>query len=104
VIARHAGGVLGSLLGGKWSSFARSAKAQRPGTLPRQNISRLVGNGHNGVVERGLDVGNAVRNVLPLFFLESFLLALFFPASPSRSPLPLLVLLVLPYKLLAPSF
>ena len=31
VITRHAGGVLGRLLGGKGRAFARSAKTQRPG-------------------------------------------------------------------------
>ena len=77
VIARHVGGVLRGLLGGKRRPFARSAKTQRPGTLPRQHIAGLIGDGHNRVVERSLDVGNTVRNVLPLLLLEGFLLALF---------------------------
>ena len=77
MIARHAGGILGGLLCSEWSSFTRSTETQRPGTLPSQNIPRLVGNSHNCVVERSLDVGNAVRDVLPLLFLKRLLLALF---------------------------
>ena len=97
MIARHAGGVLRRLLRGKRSAFTRSAKTQRTGTLPGQNIARLIGDGHNGVIERSLDVGNAERNVLPLFLFEGFLLALFIRRRCSGFPLPLLVLLVLPY-------
>jgi hypothetical protein len=77
VVASHAGSILRGLLRGKWCSFARSAETQRPGTLPGQHISGLIGNSHNRVVERSLDVGNSVRNMLPLFFLKRFFLALF---------------------------
>jgi len=77
VIASHAGGVLGGLLGGKRRPFARSAKTQRPGTLPSQHVAGLVRDCDNCVVERGLNVGYAVRNVLPLLLLEGFFLALF---------------------------
>src|SRR5450755_1201996 len=77
MIARHAGGVLSCLLGGKWSAFSRSAETQRTRTLPGQNVPRLIGDGHNRVVERSLDVGNTVRNMLPLLLLKRLLLALF---------------------------
>ena len=94
MIARHVGGILRSLLGRKRSPFSRAAKAERTRTLPGQNISCLIGDSHNRVVERSLDVRNAVRNVLPLFFLERFLLAFFFRrcCSGSRCRLLLLVL------------
>ena len=68
MIARHIGGVLRGLLGGKWRPLTRSAEAERPGTLPRQHIASLIRDRHDRVVERGLDMGNTVRNVLPLFF------------------------------------
>src|SRR5271156_2601670 len=58
VIARHYSGVRRGLLGGKWRAFARSAKSERAGTFPREHISGLIGDGHDRVVERSLDVRN----------------------------------------------
>src|ERR1700690_1725480 len=69
MIARHAGGVGRSLLGGKRGPLARSAEAQRTRAFPGQDIARLVGNGHNGVVERSLNVRDAMRHMLAFFFL-----------------------------------
>ena len=44
------------LLRGKWRTLARSAEAQRTGTLPRQDVAVRVGDGHDGVVEGSLNV------------------------------------------------
>src|ERR1700733_6339380 len=77
VIARHVGGVRGGLLCGERRAFARSAKAERSGTLPRQNVAVHVGDGHDRVVERGLHMHQSVGNVLALLLFEGFLLAFF---------------------------
>src|SRR6478672_13548981 len=75
MIAGLAGGIAGRLLRGKRSAFARSAEAQRTGTLPRQCFTFTIRDGDNGVVERRLDERHAVRNVLAFFLLENFFLA-----------------------------
>src|SRR5216684_5236856 len=77
VITSHIGGVHRSLLGGEWRPFARPAEAERPGTLPGENVPGLIGDGHNRIVERRLNVGHAVGDVLALLLLELFLFALF---------------------------
>src|ERR1700722_6109505 len=77
VIARHYGRVRCGLLGGEWCALARSAESERAGTLPGEYVSGLIGNGDNGVVERSLDVRNAVGNVLALLLLKRLFLAFF---------------------------
>src|SRR5712692_7658609 len=77
VITSHIGGVHRRLLGGEWRPFARPPEPQRPGTLPSQNIPGLIGDGHNRIVERCLNVSYTVRNVLALFLFELLLLAFF---------------------------
>src|SRR6202158_1621342 len=77
-IARHAGGVRRSLLRRKRRPFAGPAKTERTGTLPRQHIAAHVGDGHDGVIERGLYVHPSMRDVLALFLLKRLLFAFFF--------------------------
>src|SRR5581483_2752137 len=77
VVARHIGGVHGGLLCGEGSSFTRSTETQRTGTLPGKHIPRRIGDSHDRVVERCLDVRHAVGHVFTFFLLERFLLAFF---------------------------
>src|SRR5438552_3792317 len=76
MIARHIGSVTSSLLRRKRRAFARSAKAQRARTLPRQHVPRLVADGHNGVVEGRLNMHHAERHVFAFLLFEGFFLAL----------------------------
>jgi len=77
MIARHVGSVGRGLLCSEWRSLARSAKAERARTLPRNHIPRHIGDGHDGVIERRLHMHKSVRNVLAFFLLERLLLAFF---------------------------
>src|ERR1700724_354182 len=74
---RHAGGVPTPLLRPKRRPFAGPAKTERAGTLPRQHIAAHVGDGHDGVIERGLYVHQSMRDVLALFLLKRLLFAFF---------------------------
>src|SRR6266568_8305786 len=76
MIASHISGVRGSLLRGEGRTLTRSAKTERTRTLPGEDISRLVRDSHNRVVEGRLNVHHAKRDVLALLLLEGFLLAL----------------------------
>src|SRR5262249_27230012 len=78
MVARHVGGVHGRLLRGKRRAFARSPEPERARTLPGENVARLVRDGHDRVVEGGLDMHDSERNVLALLLLEGLLLAFFF--------------------------
>src|SRR5258706_2240727 len=77
MIARHAGSVRRRLLRGERRALARSAKAQRSRTLPRQNVAVHVSDGHDRVVKGCLHIAQSMRNVLALLLLERFLLAFF---------------------------
>src|SRR5208283_3323819 len=77
VIARHAGGIRGGLLRGKWSALTGAAKTERARTLPRQHVATHIRNRDNRVVERSLHVHQSVGDVLALFLLERLLLAFF---------------------------
>ncbi len=87
VIARHVGGVRRGLLRGKRRAFTRSAEAERARTLPGQNVARLIGDGHNRVVERRLDVAMPNGTCLRSFFLNVFFLP-FFSGAAAPVPLP----------------
>ena len=63
MVTGHIGGVHSRLLRREWRAFARTAESKRAGALPGEHIPRLIANGHNGVIERGLNVHHAVRNV-----------------------------------------
>src|SRR4051794_6023072 len=72
VVTRLGGGIHRRLLRCEGSAFTRSAEPERAGTLPGKDITFLVGDGHDGVVEGGLNVSHSVRNVLALAALECF--------------------------------
>jgi hypothetical protein len=91
VIARHIGGVRGGLLRGEWRAFTRSSETQRTRAFPGQHVAIRIGDGHDRVVERGLNVDDPEWNVFALLLLERLLLAFFFPVRPCRP-----LLLVLP--------
>src|SRR5260370_5369052 len=76
VVARQVGGIDRCLLSRKRSAFARSAEAERTRALPGNHAPFAIGDGHPGVIERGLGVTNPVRNVLALLLLELLFLAL----------------------------
>src|SRR5262249_16693022 len=74
VVAGHVGSIHRCLLRRKRRTFARSAKTERARTLPGEHVARLVGDGHDRIVERRLDVHHAKRDVLALLLLERLLL------------------------------
>src|SRR5690606_16318962 len=51
-------------LGSEGGRFARTLEALATRRRPGQSVALAVGDGDDGVVERGVHVGNAVRNVL----------------------------------------
>src|SRR6476660_6208218 len=59
--ARHFRGHLSS----EWSGLARALEALATGRCPRQSVALTVSDRDDGVVERGVHVGNTVGNVLP---------------------------------------
>src|SRR5579863_6746233 len=77
VIARHGCRIRRSLLRRERRALARTAEAKRTRTLPAERIAHLVGDGHDGVVERGLNVANAERDILALALFELLVLASF---------------------------
>src|SRR5512146_3564783 len=81
VVASHVRGVHRGLLGGKRSALAGSAEAQRARTLPREDIAARIRDRDDGVVERGVDGHEPMRDVLTLFLLELLGLALFLGAG-----------------------
>ena len=61
-------GPVGGLLRGERRALARALETHGPRTRPRHDVPRLVGDGHDGVVERRLDVGDARDVYLLAFF------------------------------------
>ena len=57
-------GGVGGHLGGERGALAGALEAGAAGGLPRDHVALTVGEGHDRVVEGGLDVGLADRNVL----------------------------------------
>ncbi len=66
MIARLVGGVDGRLLRGEWSALTRPTEAERARALPGNSVALAVGDGHDGVVERRLNVHQTVRHILAL--------------------------------------
>jgi hypothetical protein len=64
LVLRNAAGVLGSNLGSERGRLARTLEALATGGRPRQGVALTVGDGDDGVVERSVDVRDAVGNVL----------------------------------------
>src|SRR5690606_11876538 len=58
--------LLGRHLGGVGGGLARALEAHVAGRGPGEDVALLVGDGHDRVVERALDVRHAVRDVLAL--------------------------------------
>src|ERR1022692_716037 len=86
VLHRPARGGLGRHLGGERRGLTRALEADLAGRGPRDNAAARIGDRDNGVVERALDVGVPVGDVL------SFLPAHFLDAGTAlgRHPAPLL--------------
>src|SRR5712692_8310692 len=61
---RRAAGLLGSDLGGERGRLARALETSGAGSRPRQGVTLAVGNGDDGVVEGGVNVGDAFGHVL----------------------------------------
>src|SRR4051812_41416655 len=78
VVARHVGRVLRGLLRSERRAFARTAEAERTRALPAHGVALRVRNGHDGVVERRLDMHDAEGNVLAFLLLELLATALAF--------------------------
>src|ERR1035438_4929175 len=62
------GPLLGGRLGGERRGLPRALEPDVAGRGPGQHVALRVGNRHDGVVERTLDVGDAEGDVLPLAF------------------------------------
>src|ERR1700722_5197488 len=75
VIASHAGSVRRCLLRRERRAFARTAESQRTRALPAQRVAHRIGDGDNGVVECGLHVRNAERNILAFALFELLVLS-----------------------------
>src|ERR1700736_3893388 len=75
VVARLVGCIDGRLLRGERCALTRPAEAERTRTLPRQRIALAVGDRHDRVVERRLNVNQTVRNILAFALLELLVLA-----------------------------
>src|SRR5712691_4234625 len=84
VLHRTARGGLGGHLSGEWRRLTRTLESDLAGRCPRNNAAAGVGDGDDGVVERALDMGVPVSNVL------SFLAAYFLDAGTAlgRHPAP----------------
>ncbi len=75
MVTRLVGGVHRCLLGREGSALARSTEAERTGALPGKRVALSVGDGHDGVVERGLDVNQSIGHILAFALLELLVLA-----------------------------
>src|ERR1700730_18009173 len=75
VVAGCVGGTDGGLLCCERSALAGAAEAERAGRFPAKRVAHLVGDGDDGVVERGLNKDEAEWNVLAFALLELFVLA-----------------------------
>lgn len=56
-----------SYLSSKRRGLARTAETRTTGGSPRKRITLTVGDGHDGVVERRVDVGDAINHCLLIF-------------------------------------
>src|SRR5215472_4491784 len=72
VLHRASGGRLSGHLRGEWRRLPRALEPDLTGRSPGNNASRRVGDGHDGVVERALDVSMPVGDVLS-FLAADFL-------------------------------
>jgi hypothetical protein len=73
MLHRALGGEVGGLRGRVWSALAGALEANEPGTPPRHDVARRVGDRDDRVVEGRLDVHVPVRHVLPLALLAALL-------------------------------
>src|SRR5690606_22057578 len=71
VFQRDAAGGLGGHLRGERRRLARAFEARATRSRPRQGIALAVGDGDDGVVERRVNVRNAVRDVLLNLFAHA---------------------------------
>src|SRR5690606_24814605 len=62
VVERHATGLFGGDLGGERRGLARTAETGATCRRPGKGIALAIGDGDDGVVERGLDMDDAVRD------------------------------------------
>src|SRR3546814_6599465 len=60
VVERGLAGLLGGDLGCERGRLARTAEARAARSRPRQRVALAVGDGDDGVVERSMDVGDAI--------------------------------------------
>src|SRR5258707_2400696 len=75
VVAGCVGCTDGGLLRGERSALAGAAEAERAGRFPAERVAHLVGDGDDGVVERGLNEDEAKWNVLAFALFELLVLA-----------------------------
>lgn len=78
VLHRLAGGAFGGYLCRVWGALAGSFEPAGPGAGPGDDISCLIGEGDDRVVEGRLNIGTTTRNILPV--------ASPYSSSLSRSP------------------
>src|SRR5277367_4257086 len=75
MIASCVGRILSCLLGRERRSLTGAAEAERAGTLPAQRVADRIGDGDDGVVERGLNVDQTKWHILSLTLLELLVFA-----------------------------
>src|SRR5579872_990907 len=75
VFLRLIGSRQGRLLRSERSSLSRTTKSEGTRTRPSQYVPHLIGKRHDGIVERRLDVHEAVGNDLLFLLLERLFLA-----------------------------
>jgi hypothetical protein len=75
VVASCVGCTDGGLLRGERGSLAGATEAKRTRRLPAQRVASLIGDGDDGVVERGLNEDEAKWNILAFTLLEFLILA-----------------------------
>ena len=66
------GGALGHLLRGVGGAFAGALKASATGAVPTDWIALHIGDGHQSVIERGLNVNDAMGDILRFLGLNGF--------------------------------
>ena len=67
----HLAGSFGGHLGGKGRAFSRALKAGAARSCPRKGIALSVGDGNDGVVKRGMNMGHGIRDVLTNLLLAA---------------------------------
>src|SRR4051812_40030191 len=82
VLAGMLGGLLGSAAGGEGGALAGALEANGASARPGESLAAGIGDGHHGVVEGGLNVGDATGDAFADALLDAgFCTSLWFCAA-----------------------